>query len=67
MAEYGGYYYDALKLKLNIIRFCGTVRDNAAVITRMTSESDRTHFSSFSKKSWLEFQSIKEPKNTSKH
>ena len=62
MDEYGGYYYSALTLKLNIIRFNGTVRDNAAVITRMTRESDRTHFSSFSKKSWARISIYKESK-----
>ena len=61
MDEYGGYYYSALKLKLNIIRFNGTVRDNAAVITRMTRESDRTHFL-HSQKSWARISIYKEQK-----
>ena len=52
MEEYGAIYYAALKMNLNIIRMAGTVRDNAIVAQHMTDESDRTHFSSFSKKSW---------------
>ena len=51
MGYYGPFYYAALKRKLNIIRFCGTVRDNAIVVQHMTEESDRTHFSSLSEKS----------------
>ena len=52
MEEYGALYYSALKEKLNIIRFAGTVRDDAIVVQHMNSQSDRTHFSSLSKKSW---------------
>lgn len=52
MEEYGPLYYSALKMKLNIIRFAGTVRDDAVVLQRMNEESDRTHFSSLSNKSW---------------
>ena len=52
MEEYGPCYYTALLKKKNIIRFSGTVRDDCVVLTRMTKENDRTHFSSFSDKSW---------------
>ena len=52
MEEYGALYYAALQERKNIIRFAGTVRDNAIVVQHLTPESDRTHFSSFSKASW---------------
>jgi len=52
MYEYGPFYYAALNTKLNIIRFAGTVRDNAIVISRLNKETDRQHFSSFSNKAW---------------
>lgn len=52
MEEYGALYYAALKRRLNIIRFAGTVRDNAIVVQHLNEESDRTHFSSISPRSW---------------
>lgn len=52
MEEYGSFYYAALKNELNVVRFAGTVRDNAIVVQHLTRESDRTHFSSISKESW---------------
>ena len=52
MEEYGALYYAALKNGLNVVRFAGTVRDNAIVVQHLTEESDRTHFSSISAKSW---------------
>jgi hypothetical protein len=57
MEEYGPLYYSALKMKLNIIRFSGTVRDDAVVLQHMTEESDRTHFSSLSDDSWAKLLS----------
>lgn len=54
MEEYGGLYYSALEKKLNIVRFAGTVRDNAVVVQHLTEESDRTHFSSLTDSSWGE-------------
>jgi len=52
MEEYGALYYAALKRGLNIIRFAGTVRDDAIVVQHMNRESDRTHFSTISARSW---------------
>lgn len=52
MEEYGALYYAALKSRLNIVRFAGTVRDNAIVVQHLNEESDRTHFSSISARSW---------------
>jgi hypothetical protein len=54
MEEYGALYYAALGQRLNIVRFAGTVRDNAVVVQHLTPESDRTHFSSISKASWAQ-------------
>ena len=55
MEYYGPLYYAGLKRKINVIRFNGTIRDEAVVLQHMTAESDRTHFSSLSSKSmkWL--------------
>ena len=52
MDYYGGFYYRALIDGHNIIRFNGTVRDEAIVVTHQTHENDRTHFSSISEDSW---------------
>jgi hypothetical protein len=52
MEEYGALYYAALTKKLNIVRFAGTVRDDAVVVQHLTDQSDRTHFSSISQNSW---------------
>ncbi len=52
MEEYGALYYAALEAGLNIVRFAGTVRDNAIVVQHLNRESDRTHFSSISARSW---------------
>ena len=52
MEEYGAFYYGALKRDLNVIRFAGTVRDNAVVVQHLTRESDRTHHASVTAESW---------------
>lgn len=52
MDYYGGFYYSALKGGRNIIRFNGTVRDEAIVVTHQIHKNDRTHFSSISDASW---------------
>jgi hypothetical protein len=57
MEYYGGFYYSALKESRNIIRFSGTVRDNAIVVTHQTHKNDRTHFSSISDESWIDITS----------
>ena len=58
MEEYGAYYYAARELNLNIIRFNGTVRDDCIIIQRMTDESDRRHFASFSQKTWSSLRDV---------
>ena len=62
MEEYGAFYYAALNKNLNLIRFASTVRDNAIVASRMTKQSDRKHFSSFSETSWKKILEYKENK-----
>ena len=52
MEEYGGVYYAALECNLNIVRFAGTVRDDAIVVQHMTRQSDRRHFASLSEQVW---------------
>ncbi|HWA70588.1 MAG TPA: hypothetical protein VG821_12235 [Rhizomicrobium sp.] len=60
MEEYGSLYYAALKDGLNIVRFAGTVRDDAVVVQHLTPESDRTHFSSISEASWARILPIRD-------
>lgn len=57
MDYYGGFYYSALRKELNIIRFNGTVRDEAVVVTHQTHNNDRTHFSSIADDSWADIVS----------
>lgn len=54
MEEYGSFYYAAIEKSLNIIRFAGTVRDDAIVVQHLNRDSDRTHFSSIAKNTWKE-------------
>lgn len=56
MEEHGSLYGAALNRGLNVIRFAGTVRDNAIVVQRLNASSDRTHFSSLSDESWLDIE-----------
>jgi hypothetical protein len=52
MEEYGAFYYTALSKELNIIRFAGTVRDDAYILQHMTKTNDRRHHASLSSTSW---------------
>jgi hypothetical protein len=52
MEEYGGYYYAALGNRLNVVRFAGTVRDNAIIVQHLNKENDRTHHASISTSTW---------------
>lgn len=52
MEEYGAFYYGALNGDLNVIRFAGTVRDDAIIVQHLTCESDRTHHASLTDQSW---------------
>lgn len=50
--EYGSFYYTALSRNLNIIKFTGTVRDDAVILQHMTKINDRSHHASLSPTSW---------------
>lgn len=52
MEEYGAYYYAALSKNLNVMRFAGTVRDNAIIIQHLGASNDRTHHASISCDAW---------------
>lgn len=52
MEEYGSYYYAALGNRLNVIRFAGTVRDNAIIVQHLNKENDRTHHASIAASTW---------------
>ncbi len=56
MEEYGSFYYAALNANLNVIRFAGTVRDDAFIFQHLTRESDRIHHSSIDKTTWAAVQ-----------
>jgi hypothetical protein len=52
MEEYGAFYYAALNKKLNIIRFAGTIRDNAFIMQHLSHANDRIHHSSIDPTTW---------------
>lgn len=60
MEEYGAFYYGALDMNLNVIRFAGTVRDNAIIIQHLTRESDRTHHASVTDSTWEQIMAAKD-------
>lgn len=49
MEEYGAFYYAALNAELNVIRFAGTVRDDAYIMQHLSHSNDRMHHSSIAK------------------
>lgn len=50
--EYGAFYYMALFRDLNIIKFTGTVRDNAFIFQHLNKSNDRLHHASVSNSLW---------------
>ena len=46
MEEYGALYYAALNERLNVVRFAGTVRDDAIIVQHLSHDNDRIHHSS---------------------
>lgn len=50
--EYGAFYYVALSKALNIIKFTGTVRDNAIILQHMTKSNDRQHHAALTQSTW---------------
>jgi len=56
MEEYGAFYYAAIHSNLNVIRFAGTVRDDAIIVQHLSVENDRIHHSSLDKMTWEEMK-----------
>jgi hypothetical protein len=52
--EYGGYYYAALDLSLDVIKTSGTVRDDAILVQRRTKANERLHHAALSDTAWSE-------------
>lgn len=46
MEEYGAFYYAALDAQLNVVRFAGTVRDDAIIVQHLCRANDRIHHAS---------------------
>ncbi len=54
--EYSGFYYTALLKGLNIIKFTGTIRDNAFILQHMNPANERLHHASLSAPLWNELK-----------
>ena len=52
MEEYGAIYYAALGNDLNILRFAGTVRDDAIIVQHRDWASERLHHAALAPSSW---------------
>jgi hypothetical protein len=52
LEEYGAFYYAALAKELNVVRFAGTVRDDAIVVQHLNKHTDRSHHAALSASSW---------------
>jgi len=52
LEEYGAFYYAALSKGVNVIRFAGTVRDDAIIVQHLSRNNDRSHHASISAASW---------------
>ena len=58
MEEYGGIYYAALNAGIKVIRFAGTVRDDAYIIQHRTWEDDRLHHAALAPASWERLKTL---------
>jgi len=58
MEEYGGIYYAALNAGIKVIRFAGTVRDDAFIIQHRTWEHDRLHHAALAQSSWEKIKAL---------
>lgn len=52
MEDYGAFYYAALNAHLNIVRFAGTVRDDAFIMQHLSKANDRIHHASLDRTTW---------------
>jgi len=58
MEEYGAFYYASIFNNLNVVRFAGTVRDDAIIVQHLNKANDRTHHASISQSSWNKIKSL---------
>lgn len=58
MEEYGGIYYAALNAGIKVIRFAGTVRDDAYIIQHRTWGDDRLHHAALAQSSWEKIKAL---------
>jgi hypothetical protein len=52
MEEYGAFYYAALARGLNVLRFAGTVRDDAIIVQHRDWNSERLHHAALHRTTW---------------
>jgi len=58
MEVYGGIDYAALNAGIKVIRFAGTVRDDAYIIQHRTKEADRFHQGALADTSWEKVKAL---------
>jgi hypothetical protein len=56
LEEYGGIFFGCLDTNVKVLRFAGTVRDNAFIIQKLTNENARRHHASLNHVKWLELR-----------
>jgi hypothetical protein len=56
LEEYGGIFFGCLETNVKVIRFAGTVRDNAFIIQKLTTENARKHHASLNHVKWSELR-----------
>ncbi len=54
LEEYGGIFFGCLEKNVKVVRFAGTVRDDAFIIQKLSNESARKHHASLNSSKWLE-------------
>lgn len=54
LEEYGGIFFGCLEKNVKVVRFAGTVRDDAFIIQKVSKESARRHHASLNSAKWLE-------------
>ena len=59
MEEHGAIYYAALEAELNVLRFAGTVRDDAIIVQhRAWGDAERLHHAALAPSSWETVQRL---------
>ena len=54
LEEYGGIFFGCLEKNIKVVRFAGTVRDDAFIIQKLSKESARKHHASLNSAKWSE-------------